>query len=1145
MKKLAIATLIAATAAATLFYFGDTDNSREEYEAFLRAHPYVIELAKGKKPGQRKRLKDRPDLAFMQDFIRTMDPALRRPAPELLREQNIRTAMIRDRRRPHTASDGQATSLSTGTAWEERGPSVVGGRTRALLFDPADPTSKKVWAGGVSGGLWYLADITDPSAVWEKVDDFWDNLSISCIAADPHNNQIMYVGTGESQVGMRGAGVWKTSDGGDTWASLPNTATFLQIRDIAVRNENGTSVVYAAVDVSSGDDNPDHNQGLYRSPDGGLTWTQVLPVLAGNFNRAHTPTDIEFGDDEIWVGTMPTYGNASTNSIIYKSTTGLAGSWQVHGQATTGQIELAVAPSNPDVVYAMLEDNFVVAEIIRTENNGASWANVAEPEDADTGIPADDFSRGQAWYDLTAAVNPDNEDELIVGAIDLFKSTDGGQSWTQISKWWAGIGVSAPVVHADQHAILYRPGFSNQAIFGNDGGVYYASNLAAGTLSISVRNNSYNVTQFYTAALHPTETHYMLGGTQDNGTQQFTLSGFGSTTEVVGGDGGMCFIDQNDPHIQIASYVYNDISLSTDGGNSFSQLISDMSSGNFINIGEYDSDHKVLYTAKTTDDLYQVTNINTTPDINTLDISMGAMPSALRVSPHSADLYIGTDAGRLFRVGNAHTSNPDAPEEITGAAFPNGSISGISFGVDDNQILVTFFNYGVINIWETRDGGATWVNREGNLPNMPVRWVEYHPHNPDQAYIATQLGVWSTDNINVAAPEWLPTNGGLANVRTDMLRVRKSDGIMMASTYGRGVFSALVPSQLAQEITFDALVEKTYGDEPFELTAVSTSELLVNFTSSDPAIASVEGTTVTIHNAGTVTITAEQEGNIYFASADPVAHTLVINKAEQSVTFDEPGEKAVNDIPFELTATSTSDLTVTFSSSDPDIATIEGKVVTLTGAAGTTTITAHQVGDNNYLPATDVSHDLTVVSRVLEITGENDFGEVIVGEQKFLEFVLEDVGTGSVAITATDAPESFSAEIVTEGNNRAVVVGFAPTEEKDYTATITLITNATSGPQSIEVIGKGLLITNAEESASTYITVHPNPAREWVILSGPRIGKLREVNLYDGRGQKHVRPAEPQSENEVRVDVESLPTGTYIIAVPDEKRIRYKKLIIE
>src|SRR5690606_4292544 len=122
------------------------------------------------------------------------------------------------------------------------------------------------------------------------------------------------------------------------------------------------------------------------------------------------------------LGTKPTYSNSTNNSIIYRSTTGTAGSWQVINLNTTGQVELAVAPSNPDVVYALLEDEGTVANIIKTTNEGATWETLNKPVDADTGIPDDDFSRGQAWYDLTAAVNPTNENEIIVGAIDLFRS---------------------------------------------------------------------------------------------------------------------------------------------------------------------------------------------------------------------------------------------------------------------------------------------------------------------------------------------------------------------------------------------------------------------------------------------------------------------------------------------------------------------------------------------------------------------------------------------------------------------------------------------------------------------------------------------------------------------------------------------------
>ena len=1143
MKKIIVFTLGAVILALAYFLLPIRD-SRQAYEAYLRSHPYMLELKKGKAKSKGTEETDRPDLAFMQDYLRTMDPALKRPVPEQLFEQNVVTARLRDGR-GFASARTQATTLAEATEWIERGPHAVGGRTRAMLFDPADPQAKKVWAGGVSGGLWVIEDITNASANWTKVDDFWDNLSISCIAADPNNNQIMYVGTGEAHTGMRGGGIWKTSNGGASWAPLNSTSTFLHIRDIAVRNESGTSVVYAAVNRHFDLDSPPANEGLYRSANGGTSWTQVLPDV--EFGFPFSPTDIEIGDDKIWVGAKPTYSDVETGSIIYSSTTGSSG-WEVTqfpSIPTKGQIELAIAPSDSDVIYAILEEGNAVEAIVRTTDGGDTWSLLNEPEDADTGIPADDFTRGQAWYDLTLAVHPTNPNIVITGGIDLFRTADGGTNWTQISEWHAGIPGTFSVVHADQHEILYRPGFPDQAIFGNDGGVYYATNLN-GTPNISVRNNNYNVTQFYTAALHPTTDDYMLGGTQDNGTQKFTQSGFGATSEAFGGDGALCFIDQLTPNIQIVSYVYNNIYLSINGGASFNPgtpLLEDNSSGNFINVGEYDPNLKILYTAKSDIDIYRITGIGGTKNIGTVSVpDLGSMATAMRLSPfvtNASNLYVGTEAGRVFRIENAHTGS-GTRTEITGPDFSNGSISGIAFGANEDQMLVTFFNYGVVSVWETRNGGATWIDREGNLPNMPVRWVEYHPHNPDQAYLATELGVWSTDNINVADPVWTPTNGGLANVRTDMLRIRTSDGIMMASTHGRGVFTALIPAQLEQEITFNALSAKTFGDAPFEIQATSTSELEVTFESSNPSVASVAGNIVTIHAAGTVSITAMQEGNVYYSAATPVEQSLTINKAAQTITFNALPEKEITDDPFDLIATSSSALPVTFTSSDGTVATVSGTEVTIHGV-GTTTITAKQPGSTNYLPAADVQRQLTVVSRIIVLTGDLDFGEVIFGESATRDLTISNAGTANITIEGITYPEGFSGVVSVGATEIIVAVTFTPTGLEVFEGEVQVTSNATSGASSIAVSGTGIAITDVEKYMDKLLTVYPNPADDWIIVSGVNLKQVETLTITDESGRRFDEPVDSWTEREIKMNVAGFPRGVYLVAIQAGSGVYYKK----
>lgn len=1143
--KIGAALLTVSVAVVGVVRFRDLflPDSRSAYEKLLATHAFNPGLqppeADGSEPEQ-----DRPDLAMQQNFLMTMDPALLRPTPERLYDWNAQTAAYRDY--PGDESEGTlSTSIATATAWTERGPREVGGRTRALLFDPADAAGKKVWAGGVSGGLWVNNDITSATSAWQKVNDFWDNLAVSCIAADPNNNQVMYVGTGEFEWTVRGGGIWKTSNGGLNWSRLGSSAGFFEIRDLVVRNEAGISVVYAAVQPGFGGDNPAYSAGLFRSADGGTNWAQVLPFAQGSATYTNLPSDLEIGkDNSLWVGTRKHYWVAEATSTIYRSTTGVAGSWTAFSTfpgstGFNGQVELALSPSDENVAYAVMEQSGKIGELFRTGNKGGTWNALAKPIAADLGIPASDFSRGQAWWDLIIAVNPTNANEVYVAAIDWFRSTDGGSAWTQISKWSNNANMNTltcPLVHADQHELLFRPGSAAEVIISNDGGVYYSPNISAAVsaLVIQPRNLNFNVTQFYSGAAHPVQVNYFLGGTQDNGTQRFSLAGFGPTTTAFGGDGAACFIDQLDPSFQIVSYVYNRYYLSKDGGVTFPfTLLLDDNTGLFINVAEYDSYQKVLFSSRDNASIYRVRNVTTTRSVDNIPIAgLGAKASALRVSPYATaqtNLYVGTQSGRLFKVIGAQAT--PMITEITNTAFPTANISSIDFGADENQILVTFSNYGIVHVWETRNGGNTWINREGNLPNMPVRWAEYHPINFNQVYLATELGVWSTDNINVSNPVWNSTNGGLANVRVDMLRFRESDKVLMAATHGRGVFTALVPLELEQIISFPELPTKTFGDAPYELSATATSGLAVSFTSSNPAVATIANSTVTIVGAGSTTITATQTGNVQYKAAPPVTQTLTVDKASQTIIFGALPTKAVNEPPFTLIASTTSNLPVSFVSSNSGVATVLGNTLTIAGP-GTTTITASQPGNANYAAATAVPRSLIIITRIIQMPASISMGEVFLGEKKSQVALIESIGTAPLTVGTITYPPGFTGTSKVVGGNTELTVTFTPTDVITYTGDIIVSSDATSGGNKISITGKGIKITEVNADSPESATLFPNPVQAFLTVRVPGVSDLKWLRVTDAAGREHLLESSPAGPDEVRVFVGDLAPGAYLISIP-------------
>ncbi len=846
---------------------------RKQHSEFLKNSPFNETLKLSKK--ERKAQGLPPDAYFYEMYQNTMNPKTGRTTPEniyeLQKELKSNAAMKR------------APGDDANNPWIERGPNDVGGRTRAMIFDPNDATNRRVLAGGVSGGLWINNDITSASSQWSRVQNVPGNLSVTSITVDPRNSNIMYMGTGEQYTAgdVVGSGVYRSTDGGSSWQALTIPAAgeadinfnagnlFLSglfyVNDVVAWNntaQNRTELYVAVGAHVYGDAASPKNwlglqtAGLYRSTDGGSTWGRIesanLRFDFSGTNYYYIPNDLEISaNNTLWMGTITTPGiGGGGGGRVYSSTNGATWTEAATSPLTdSNRVEIETSATNPNKIYALTQGSGTApVHIFRTTDGFTTVTETALPNDAGEDTPANDFTRGQSFYNLMIESDPTNDNIVYVGGINLFRSSNSGNSWGQISKWSNNPGLAplpVSLVHADQHAMTFRPGNTNQAIFGNDGGIFYASSLsnAQNSRVFGARNNNYNVTQYVKASIGPNGNGDTAGifsaGAQDNGSQAFrnTTAGINGSEPLTGGDGFYTFVDK-DGQYMLATYTNNVIYRFTlpwsgrsriQGG--ATTLVNDRSSGDFVNPMGYDSDANYLLSNASSGDNFAIKTINVAGNrnANITNALLTNKPTAFIASPFANNSWlVGTATGGLLRLTNVGLGSATWAEITTPFV---GSVSSVRYGETANDIIVTMHNYGVTSIWSTSNGGTSWASKEGNFPDIPVRDVLQNPLDRTEVIIGTQLGVWITNDFDATNPNWRQSQNGMSDASVtsfDYWAIGGSDtnNKIIASTYGRGVFTG--------SFTANAVVDNQAPTAPSGVTSSSVTEtsLTLSWTAS-------------------------------------------------------------------------------------------------------------------------------------------------------------------------------------------------------------------------------------------------------------------------------------------------------------------------
>ncbi|HEX6217252.1 MAG TPA: hypothetical protein VFZ38_20605 [Vicinamibacterales bacterium] len=727
-----------------------------------------------------------------------------------------------------------ATATGVLDAWTPLGPGNIGGRTRVVRFHPTMPTT--LFAAGVSGGVWKS---DDSGTTWRPIGDGLTNIAINSMLIDPSRPDVMFVGTGEGYLReeirgtglpLRGTGIHATTDGGRSWRQLPATTTpdFHWVNDLEF-GVGDTRRIYAAT-----------RSGVWRSTDAGATWARLLAVdvRGGCLDLALRPDrseDVLFAScgsyEQGTVYRFPRAADRSDAEVVLR-------------EPNMGRTSLAIAPSSPDVVYALAASNDGgpggnyrqgLLALYRSDRGGVAgtWETRVTNQDptrlntllltniygasnsvCSSNPSAQNSYTTMGWYINVIAVDPRDPNRVWAAGVDWFRSDDGGRNWGLASYGGGGFPSST---HVDQHAITFHPQYDGQAnqiaLIGNDGGIYRTANARATTgtgerapcsgnsvqIAWTSLNRGYGVTQFYHGTPFPDGTRY-LAGAQDNGTIYGTdETGADGWRPVFGGDGGFSAVHPQQTNTWLVELQWATIARTTNGGSTFSTLrngldpiVSDIlgPDGNYLFVAPFTLDPSTNNIWLGGEYLYRGSNFGQTWQKIGSAMPDGGRISAIGVSSlRSGALLVGTDKGDIGRADSAG----DMTALLRVARPRAGWVTSLAFDPRDvNVLYATYGNFGGAHVYRSIDGGATWHSLDGagatGIPDIPVHSLVVDPDDSQRLYIGTDLGVMVSID---AGRTWMAEETGFGPAVTmwlSLVRTPSGQKQLFAFTHGRGAW---------------------------------------------------------------------------------------------------------------------------------------------------------------------------------------------------------------------------------------------------------------------------------------------------------------------------------------------------------------------
>lgn len=610
------------------------------------------------------------------------------------------------------------------------------GRLNVVSFNPDNP--QEIWVGSPGGGIWVS---TNAGNDWTPKGDQIPNLGISDIVFDTDNPNIIYIATGDYDGGDNNSlGVLKSIDHGETWQTTGLNYEVTQIRRIAhlLINPTDTDVLFATT-----------NRGIYKSIDAGVNWS--LTSAAVSFN------DIMYKSDS----DTTLFATRSSISEFYISTdNGETWTESSNGLSSASRLDIAITPANPDVIVALTS-----YALYKSIDGGSSWTLLQVPSTLET----------QGGYNQTVLISPEDKDLILVGAVDGWRSKDGGQSWEKYLDGYWQQGFPFFYVHSDHHDLKFLPGSNTQVYSANDGGLF-VGDITKDEVWTDL-SSGLSITQYYKLAGTPQNEDLILAGAQDNDITQYNGSKW--INRNYGTDGVEALWNYNNSNIAWTCSQYGYMERTNNGwrNNSSQFLVSPDDGAGFVwPLEIHPTNPEIIYGGFGT--VYK--SENSGDDWESLGAPLSS-PTVITIAP-SNDQYIYTSSGNNLYVTTDGGNNWDT------VSLPrNGSVTSVAVNATNpEEVFISYGRYSDgAKVYKSTNLGVDWTNLSGTLPNIPINKIAYLTGGNETLFIGTDVGVFyrsATDD------DWAILGAGLPNVIVNDFEIHYATKKLRAATYGRGIW---------------------------------------------------------------------------------------------------------------------------------------------------------------------------------------------------------------------------------------------------------------------------------------------------------------------------------------------------------------------